>query len=233
MVLDKTIVDNQVSPGIQQLFLQTALGTMTTAKGNGTLRPYLEAEYERLVNAATDGYQGFMAARRVEDRWQSPEATTQILEAGFLQRYAARVEALSFARLITHLADAEVAALNALIASTSVFYGAGTLSDAEFAEIQAIANKYNTQIDIVGSRANGMGRGVNDPELPVGKGAGTRSDVDFRCDTLHPQADAISAELNAVSNGAGNAAARHSNNPLDIYDRRRAAYPPVIIIKPK
>ena len=45
MVLDKTIVDNQVSPGIQQLFLQTALGTMTTAKGNGTLRPYLEAEY--------------------------------------------------------------------------------------------------------------------------------------------------------------------------------------------
>jgi hypothetical protein len=89
----------------------------------------------------------------------------------------------------------------------------GTLSASEIAETQQIASKYNTKIDVVGSRASGAGRGVDDPTLPVGKGPGTRSDIDFRYDTLHPNARKIQAELNEVSNGAGNASTKHSSNP--------------------
>ena len=107
--------------------------------------------------------------------------------------------------------------------------GSGTLNPSEVAEIQAIANKYNTTIDVVGSRAAGQGRNINDPSLPVGKPPGTRSDIDFRYDTGHPQAAQIQAELNQVSGGAGNAAAKHSNNPAA---GGRASYPPSIQIKP-
>ena len=44
----------------------------------------------------------------------------------------------------------------------------GTLTAAEEAEIQAIANRYNTTIDVVGSRAAGQGRNIAS-DLPVGK----------------------------------------------------------------
>jgi hypothetical protein len=106
----------------------------------------------------------------------------------------------------------------------------GTLSSSELAEVQAIADKYGTQIDVVGSRASGAGRNINDPSLPVGKGPGTRSDIDFRYDTGHPQAAQIEAELNQVSGGAGNASTKHSNNPSA---GGRASYPPSIQVKPK
>lgn len=59
--------------------------------------------------------------------------------------------------------------------------GSGRLTLPEAEAIQRIANKYNTEIHVVGSRAGGRGRNI-DTDLPVGKGEGTRSDIDMRID---------------------------------------------------
>ncbi len=85
-------------------------------------------------------------------------------------------------------------------------FGPGTLTDKELKELQDIADKHNTPIDVVGSRARGEGRNIDKPDLPVGKGEGTRSDIDVRSDG---QADidsrgAISDAISEVSGGAGN-----------------------------
>jgi hypothetical protein len=101
----------------------------------------------------------------------------------------------------------------------------GTLTAAEAAEIQAIAKKYNTTIDVVGSRAAGEGRGLG-TNLPVGKGKGTRSDIDLRIDTSHPDAAKIIEECNKVGNGAGNASMKHGTD-------HRPTYPPFIRITPE
>lgn len=93
----------------------------------------------------------------------------------------------------------------------------------------AISDAY----DVVGSRASGTGRGIDNPSLPVGKDPGTRSDIDFRYDTLHPQADSLATDLNNVANGAGNASPRYSSNPLDVINAGRESYPPVIRIGPR
>ncbi|HKX29151.1 MAG TPA: RHS repeat-associated core domain-containing protein [Blastocatellia bacterium] len=104
-----------------------------------------------------------------------------------------------------------------------------TITPAELAEVQAIANKYNTTIDIVGSRAKGEGREIHFPEKPVGKDLNrkgeTRSDIDFRVDTKHPQANDIIEELKKVSNGAGTAGVKWSTSD-------RSTYPPYIKVSP-
>jgi hypothetical protein len=87
----------------------------------------------------------------------------------------------------------------------------GTLTESERAEIQAIADKYNTQIDVVGSRAAGEGRNI-DTDLPVGEGEGTRSDIDFRIDGGHPAVNDLIEELKAVGNGAGSASLKYIYN---------------------
>ncbi len=81
----------------------------------------------------------------------------------------------------------------------------GTLTRAESQTIQSIATKYDTTIDVVGSRAAGKGRWIN-TKLPVGKGKLRRSDIDFR---IEGQADIdsagrLSGELSNMSGGAGN-----------------------------
>ena len=101
-------------------------------------------------------------------------------------------------------------------------HSAGTLTAAEQAEIQAIANKHRTTIDVVGSRAAGEGRNIGS-SLPVGKGKGTRSDIDFRIDTSHPQVEDLIADLQKVGNGAGRASIKHGTD-------HRPTYPPVIRI---
>jgi hypothetical protein len=58
----------------------------------------------------------------------------------------------------------------------------GTLSPFERNALQGVANEFDTTIDVVGSRAAGRGRGVG-TDLPVGKGPGTRSDIDVRIDS--------------------------------------------------
>jgi len=83
--------------------------------------------------------------------------------------------------------------------------GPRTLTAGEVAELQAIADRYQTQIDVGGSRAASQGRNIENPDLPVGKGEGTRSDIDCR---IEGQRDIdsrgrLSDDIVAVSNGAG------------------------------
>ncbi len=84
----------------------------------------------------------------------------------------------------------------------------GTLTSSEIEELQGIANEYRTTFDVIGSRASGEGRNIYNPELPVGKGPGTRSDIDIR---YSGQVDigsrgAFSEALSGVGNGAGSPA---------------------------
>ncbi|MCA9091419.1 MAG: hypothetical protein KDA90_22620 [Planctomycetaceae bacterium] len=106
---------------------------------------------------------------------------------------------------------------------------ANSITASEAAEIQAIANKYNTAIDVVGSRAANQGRNVG-TNLPAGKGPGTRSDIDFRIDAAHPEAEALIAELRGVGNNAGTAGKRWSTNPDS--PGGRATEPPYIRFTP-
>lgn len=105
-----------------------------------------------------------------------------------------------------------------------------SLTEEEVAQISEIAEKYNTTIDIVGSRAAGEGRNI-DSEYPVGKPESTdtedrtRSDIDFRIDTTHPQAQQLIDELKRVGQGAGSASFKHGTNHRD-------TVPPYIRISP-
>jgi len=81
-----------------------------------------------------------------------------------------------------------------------------TLTESEVAEIQALSDKFKTEIHVVGSRAGARGRNV-ETELPVGEGPRTRSDIDFRYDG---QVDintggGFSEALIGVGGGAGRA----------------------------
>jgi hypothetical protein len=109
-----------------------------------------------------------------------------------------------------------------------------SITASEAAEIQAIANKYNTTIDVVGSRAAGNGRNI-DTNLPVGKqirgGPPTRSDIDFRIDAAHPKAADIIRDLQGVGNGAGTAGSKWTTNPTT--PGGRPTEPPLIRFNPK
>jgi hypothetical protein len=83
--------------------------------------------------------------------------------------------------------------------------GDGMLTESERNEIQDIANKYDTRIDVVGSRAAGEGNNI-ETNFPVGHDEVTeRSDIDFKIDNTHPAVDDLIADLKAVGNGAGTA----------------------------
>lgn len=109
-----------------------------------------------------------------------------------------------------------------------------SLTPQEIAAAQAIADKYNTEVDVVGSRASGAARNI-ETDLPVGKqapgGPPTRSDIDFRIDHAHPCVDQLIAELEKVGNGAGRAGTQWSNNPAGGVGR--PSFPPVIRFKPR
>jgi hypothetical protein len=97
------------------------------------------------------------------------------------------------------------------------------------AEVQAIAKKYNTTVDVVGSRATGNGRNI-DTNFPVRKdvpgGPSTRSDIDLRIDTKHPQVDKLIEELQCVGGGAGRASLKHGTD-------HRPTFPPFIRVTPE
>jgi RHS repeat-associated protein len=115
---------------------------------------------------------------------------------------------------------AEVPLLLAGSAGASLGGGAGaglggTLTAAERAEIQAIADEFGTDIDVVGSRAAGTGRNIDKTHLPAGKDppgqpGTTRSDIDFRIDgQLDSDTNgALSDRLKEVSNNAGQIAGK-------------------------
>ncbi|MFC4762436.1 RHS repeat-associated core domain-containing protein [Dyella koreensis] len=56
--------------------------------------------------------------------------------------------------------------------------GLGDLTNAEVDAIQGVVNKAGRPLEIVGSAARGSRRGVG-TNFPIGKGAGTRSDIDY------------------------------------------------------
>ena len=92
------------------------------------------------------------------------------------------------------------------------------MTASEVAEIEAIAKKYKTTIDVVGSRAAGEGRNIGTNQ-PVGRqikgGPPTRSDIEFRIDAAHPQAEALIQQLQGVGNGAGTAGRKWTTNPTE------------------
>jgi len=91
----------------------------------------------------------------------------------------------------------------------------GGLTPQEIDEIQNIADRYDVEIDVVGSRARGEGNNI-DTDLPVGHDPGTqRSDIDFKFDARHPASDDIVDELKDVGNGAGSADPKYSTHLKD------------------
>ena len=56
--------------------------------------------------------------------------------------------------------------------------GLGDLTDAEMQQIQAVVDRAGRPLEVVGSAAQGTRRGIGSG-LPVGKGQGTRSDIDY------------------------------------------------------
>jgi hypothetical protein len=102
----------------------------------------------------------------------------------------------------------------------------GFLTNAEGLELQSIADKFNTTFFVVGSRAQGKGRNIGQPHLPIGKdSAATRSDIDVRIDS---QADInsggrLSHAISNASNGAG--------SPMPLIGQ--SPNPPAITFKPR
>ena len=72
-------------------------------------------------------------------------------------------------------------------------------------ELQEIADKYNTELDVIRSRASGNGRNIDQPNLPVGKEPNTRSDIDIRFDGQRDidSRGRLSNDIANASNGAG------------------------------
>jgi hypothetical protein len=114
--------------------------------------------------------------------------------------------------------------LEAAGAGVTGVFGEGTLTEAELAELQAIANKYDAELDVIGSRAAGKGRNIDKPNLPVGKGENTRSDIDVRIDGQKDidSGGRLSNDIANASNGAGKVASS-TGLPSD---------PPYIKIRP-
>jgi hypothetical protein len=90
-------------------------------------------------------------------------------------------------------------------AGMNAVFGEGTLTEAELAELQAIAKKYGAELDVVGSRARGTGRNIDKLNLPVGKGDNTRSDIDVVIDGQKDidSGGRLSHDIANASNGAG------------------------------
>lgn len=102
---------------------------------------------------------------------------------------------------------------------------AGKMTATEVQETQQIVDEYDSTVDVGGSRASGFGRNIENPELPPGKGPGTRSDIDFRSDTSHPQSEEMIEALKKVGDGAGSAGPKWST-------AKRPTTPPYIRFKP-
>jgi hypothetical protein len=89
--------------------------------------------------------------------------------------------------------------------------GPGKLTESEAKALQDVANKYKTDIYVVGSRGRGEGRNI-DTDLPVGKGPGTRSDIDLKVNPdLDPRTHGrFSSEIYNTVPGAS-VMSRHGN----------------------
>src|SRR6267142_857711 len=87
----------------------------------------------------------------------------------------------------------------------------GTLTAEEARALQAIADRFNTTLDVIGSRAAGLGRNIDDPTLPVELSPGVkgpRSDIDLRIDgeVVIKSGGRFADALKEVGGGAGSIA---------------------------
>jgi hypothetical protein len=80
--------------------------------------------------------------------------------------------------------------------------GPRTVTASEYGQLQAIANRFNTRIEIVGSRGAGLGRNVETTLPTEGKGDGTRSDIDVVIDG-QKDIDTGGALSEAIRNSCG------------------------------
>lgn len=74
-----------------------------------------------------------------------------------------------------------VSASTRLIASAVATEGAsglGDLTSGEVGQIQGVVDSAGRPLNVVGSAARGARRGIGS-DVPIGKGAGTRSDIDY------------------------------------------------------
>jgi len=102
------------------------------------------------------------------------------------------------------------------------------LTNEERSALQKVANDFNVELDVVGSRAAGKGRRIN-TDLPVGKdspGIRTRSDIDVKVDGQ------------AVIDSGGRLADDLKNigddpNLVQVLNKVGNSRPPVIKITPK
>ena len=115
-------------------------------------------------------------------------------------------------------------------AKSAVTIAEGTLTGPERKAIQEIADKYNTSIEVVGSRAAGKGRNIN-TDFPVRKEPRerTRSDIDVIIDKDldFETGGTLSGDLKDIGNKSGG-----GNDLVDVLSRGRPAYDPKIVIGP-
>jgi RHS repeat-associated protein len=111
--------------------------------------------------------------------------------------------------------------------------GEGTLTEGELNDLQGVADQYNTPIDVVGSRGGGGGRNIG-TDLPVGKGEGTRSDIDVKVDG-QVDIDTSGRMTDDLKNIGGgdlvNVGARNYGGSYPPYIQIRPGLPPVIVPK--
>jgi hypothetical protein len=119
--------------------------------------------------------------------------------------------------------------LGAAGAGLRAVFGEGTLTEAELAELQSIANKYDADLDVIGSRAAGKGRNIDKPDLPVGKGENTRSDIDVRIDGQKDidSGGRLSNDIANASKGAGKVASSTGLPSNPPYIKIKPNQPPV------
>ncbi len=96
----------------------------------------------------------------------------------------------------------------------------GTLTDVERKQLQQIADRFRTEIHVVGSRAAGRGRNI-ETSLPIGKNPpdATRSDIDVIIDGQVDidSSGALTDAIRDVGNGAGSViSARGFSSPPHI-----------------
>lgn len=79
----------------------------------------------------------------------------------------------------------------------------GDLTDDEIGSIQAVVDEAGRPIDVVGSAATGDRRNVG-TDLPIGKGLGTKSDIDYVAPpSSHPNFNGLNGQLPSLDPKTG------------------------------
>lgn len=86
----------------------------------------------------------------------------------------------------------------------------GDLTPQEIEQIQAVVDKAGRPLEVVGSAAKGQRRGV-ETDLPIGKGLGTRSDIDYVAPpSSHPYFKDLQSKLPGIDPKTGIAPGTHN-----------------------